>query len=196
MRPNLVLGTGQCQLTQESIWAIWSWGFATPDTDTEALGAHLLLLLPFSPPVGSGARWAHFPYLYLVLPSVSPHCRAPTLLGPIFACGWRSSPAQNFCAQGKPSLSAQDLQKSSSCCRSSSSIRSLCTPGASRLLCLKAAERCKSCSEEMTVYRQHRTSLRLQEPKIKTSPRSQLLCKRLRSGLWALLWAAPYTVCL
>lgn len=43
---NPVLGTRQCQLTQESIWANRSWGFATLDTNTEALGPHLLLLLP------------------------------------------------------------------------------------------------------------------------------------------------------
>lgn len=83
MRPNLMLGTG---LTQESIWAIWSWGFATPDADTEAFGAHLLLLLPFSPPVGSGARSLIFlistwfcllsPHIVVLPPCLVPYLHA------------------------------------------------------------------------------------------------------------------------
>ena len=132
MRPSPVLRTRQCRLTHESIWAIWSWGFATLKSNTEALGPRLLLLLPFSPPVGTGARWARFPYLYLVLPSVS-QCRpAPVPLPPrlvprLHAAGGQAQ-LSAFCARGKPSLSAQDvLQPSSSCCHSSSSIRSLCT---------------------------------------------------------------------
>lgn len=66
---SLALGTSQCQLTQKSVWEIWPRVFAISDVNTGALEPHLLFLLPFSPPVGSGAGWAHFPYLYLVLES-------------------------------------------------------------------------------------------------------------------------------
>lgn len=118
-------GVGDQAMSQESIWAICCWGFASPNTNPGTLLLHLLL--PFPPPVGSGARWAHFPSLSLVLPSVSPCCPAPALLGPTFACCWGQAQLSTFCAQGHPSLGAQDrLQLSSSRRRSSSGIRSPC----------------------------------------------------------------------
>lgn len=117
---------GDWAMPADHIWAMWSWGFATAGTNPGALVPYLLLLLPFLPPVGSGARWAHFPYL-LGFPSVSLRCPTPTPLGPMFACCWGQAQLSTFCAQGKPGLGAQDLlQPSSSCCGSSSSICSLC----------------------------------------------------------------------
>lgn len=146
MRPSPVLGTGQRWLTRESIWAIWSWGFATPDTNTGALVLHLLLLLPFSPPVVSGARWAHFPYLCLVLPSVSPRCLAPTPVCVLL----RSSPARHFWCPGQtqprcPGPAAAELKLPPPLLQQHPRSLHLITPGrahpgASRLLHLKVVE--------------------------------------------------------